>query len=369
MPRNFIVEGQVIDIETRNGIPELGVEAIDKDRLSRDDSLGKAITDRSGSFKIFYNKQDFQDDFRDSKPDIYLVVKDKKGDIVYTSKDNVRWNASRKERFIIHISTNLIEETMMKWDIEKSNEVKKQIAKNEELMKALSAKTKEVFDSFDIDLKGMSYIFEPRVFTMSKEEVPEMKMKSYASLTQVAMEDLIKKGKVPHYYEKVKIPVRPEPIEGIIDPEWLHILEKYRINERELVQDNPVPIKTSDILIKKIVGNSKLLNVLSQDIFKLLARHGIKFGDTQGCVLTPVVFETPVYAQLVGKVNDTKEIRGFGPQVIAESVSHGFKPVAGSIMVGDILVPSVSVDQMIWVGIPAPEMLFAQELLKQQIRI
>jgi hypothetical protein len=87
------VDGHVTDIK---GTPLEGylVIAMDKDTFSRDDELGTSTTDSSGYYRISYRTRDFS--FIESKPDIYLKVKDPSGTLVYTSKQ-VWFGAGRME--------------------------------------------------------------------------------------------------------------------------------------------------------------------------------------------------------------------------------------------------------------------------------
>jgi len=96
----FRVYGKVVAKTTGKGISNLIVEALDKD-LFVDDRLGSDITDKNGKFEIRYSGKDFQELFFDLKPDIYLRIKDKTGKVIHTSRDKVRYNAGRTEKFNI----------------------------------------------------------------------------------------------------------------------------------------------------------------------------------------------------------------------------------------------------------------------------
>ena len=106
--KGFVIYGKVTGQETQKSIAGLTVEALDKDLLV-DDRLGSAITDKEGHFEIVYDKEDFQEVFFDRKPDIYLKVKNPKGEIIYTSENKVKYEAARVEEFDMAISENLIE--------------------------------------------------------------------------------------------------------------------------------------------------------------------------------------------------------------------------------------------------------------------
>ena len=362
MRKDFIVYGEVLEKESKKGVHGLTIESFDKDVLTKDDKVGKTVTNEKGSFEIFYGKKDFRDDFFDRKPDIYLIVKNAKGEVLYSSKDRVRWNAGKKEKFIVEIPKELLKEAKIEWDIQRSNEVKKQIAGNEELMKQLSKTVEATLKEFGVKLEGMSYIFEPRVFHMDADIAPEMMVKWHASMIKALLDDAVKLGK---RVDIDKIKAKPEP--GGMDPYSLEVIEKYRLYE-EYINDDPIHTSPTQMLMNQIIGNKKLLQAFSSNVFGLLKEHGIEFIGTEGCVFTPMVFETPVYAQVVGKVNDYGQIRGFGPAVFADPSSVPAMP--GVIRVGDELtVGLVCRFPWWWIGIPAPEMLVGLDRIRENVRI
>ena len=144
--------------------------------------------------------------------------------------------------------------------------------------------------------------------------------------------------------------------------------------------DLPLHSKTVQILsaperlIKQIVGNKELLADFSKTVYGLLERKGIRFAGNEGCVFTPFVFETPVYAQKVAVVSDIKRVRGFGPQVLADSnplpainpyaYRLRIKPLPGIIEGPWGPTPGVILDRWWWIGIPAPEMLVALDKMR-----
>lgn len=98
----FKIYGEVVSKKTEKGIPGLLVEALDKDFLI-DDRLGSVFTDERGQFEIIYDREDFQEVFFDQKPDIYLRIKDKKGKVIHTTEDTVRYQGGKTEAFRIII--------------------------------------------------------------------------------------------------------------------------------------------------------------------------------------------------------------------------------------------------------------------------
>lgn len=106
--KGFVIYGKVRGEESKKSIAGLTVEALDKDLLV-DDRLGSAITDKDGNFEIVYDRDDFQALFFDQKPDIYLKVKNQKGEIIYTTENKVKYDAAKVQEFDMVIPEKLIE--------------------------------------------------------------------------------------------------------------------------------------------------------------------------------------------------------------------------------------------------------------------
>ena len=98
----FKIHGTVTQKESREGLPNLTIRALDKDFFC-DDLLGEAITDKKGYFEITYDKEDFQERYCDQKPDIYLRIFSPEGEEILTTEDKVRYNAGYTEAFSIVI--------------------------------------------------------------------------------------------------------------------------------------------------------------------------------------------------------------------------------------------------------------------------
>lgn len=108
----FQIVGKVVVSETVKGIPNLIIEALDKDLLF-DDRLGSVITGINGNFQIQYARKDFQELFCDAKPDIYLRVRKSDGTQLLTTEEKVRYEAATTESFYIKIPKSLLEEDDM----------------------------------------------------------------------------------------------------------------------------------------------------------------------------------------------------------------------------------------------------------------
>jgi len=273
----------------------------------------------------------------------------------------------------------------MKWNIEMSEQIKKKIAEDEKLMRKLSESVDGILRKHGIEFRNMSYVFEPRAFTMSREEAPEVMMKSRGAMLLEIVEDLYKRGftaeDISTQYALVDPTLLPKvclPLCGIPNPFTLRVLDELRIVER-LSGD---PRKKGGIIIdmmpeggviieacRWLVGNKVLLTELSESIFRILEEHGIKFGRNEGCVFTPFLFEKPIFAQKVS-VADTSKMRGFGPQVYAGPTPQPaivrVKPLPGIISAPELPpIPGVIFPPWWWIGIPAPEMLRALDMIRK----
>lgn len=101
----FKISGRVYESETGNGVPNLIVEAFDKDVL-KSDKLGQANTNTNGTFEITYSQADFQGKFEifESNPDLYIIVRTPDlSKILYSSEKSIRRNAKNHEHFEIVI--------------------------------------------------------------------------------------------------------------------------------------------------------------------------------------------------------------------------------------------------------------------------
>ncbi|MCD4768142.1 MAG: hypothetical protein K8R34_16775 [Methanosarcinales archaeon] len=96
----WIVSGQVID-EDEHGIKGLSVRFYNKDNRY-DDKIGSALTDDRGNFKIIIKMQDFRKG-QEPGPDLYLNVRDSKGNTLFTSEKAVRYDAGHEEVFNVTI--------------------------------------------------------------------------------------------------------------------------------------------------------------------------------------------------------------------------------------------------------------------------
>jgi len=72
-PIEFEITGQIININTNSGIPDLDIEAWDND-IDFDDQVGTANTDFLGRFSILFNSDYFFEPGENALPDIYFKI-------------------------------------------------------------------------------------------------------------------------------------------------------------------------------------------------------------------------------------------------------------------------------------------------------
>jgi len=99
-PNEWVVFGTVTDAQG-NPAAGLTVRVFDRDR-KYDDLLGDTNTDESGDFSAIYHERDFKET-GENLPDLYVMVMDASGKVIYSSRDSVRYEAGRSEYFAIRL--------------------------------------------------------------------------------------------------------------------------------------------------------------------------------------------------------------------------------------------------------------------------
>jgi hypothetical protein len=100
-PNEWMVFGTVTDPQ---GKPAAGliVRVFDRDR-KYDDLLKETTTDEFGGFSLVYPEHLLKE-LEEKRPDLYVMVNDAKGNIVYSSSDHVLYEAGRSEYFAIGLT-------------------------------------------------------------------------------------------------------------------------------------------------------------------------------------------------------------------------------------------------------------------------
>ncbi len=99
----FLIYGRVLASENGDPLADLTVLALDKDLLT-DDCLGTATTDKNGYFEIRFTEKAFRDNVLEGRPDVYLQVYNEHQNLIWSSRNKVRYGASDSERFDIKIA-------------------------------------------------------------------------------------------------------------------------------------------------------------------------------------------------------------------------------------------------------------------------
>jgi len=96
--QEWMVFGRVLD---SGGRPVVGVtvRVFDRDRRY-DDLLGETETDEYGDFAVVYHERDFAE-AGEGLPELYVMVEDRQGNLLYSSRAELRYEAGRAEYFQI----------------------------------------------------------------------------------------------------------------------------------------------------------------------------------------------------------------------------------------------------------------------------
>jgi hypothetical protein len=97
-PNEWLVYGRVLDEQGRP-VPGLRVRVFDRDR-KYDDLLGDTTTDEHGDFAAKYHARDFAE-VGEAQAELYVMVEDAAGTLLYSSRDKIRYEAGRVEYFEI----------------------------------------------------------------------------------------------------------------------------------------------------------------------------------------------------------------------------------------------------------------------------
>src|SRR5262245_3140253 len=95
----FHISGQVVAMHNGNGIPNLRVEAWDKDTKYHD-MLGEAQTDGDGHFEIDFDSSYFGDHAPDRYPDLFFKVF-RGRTLIHDTSDTVLWNVKSRDKTVV----------------------------------------------------------------------------------------------------------------------------------------------------------------------------------------------------------------------------------------------------------------------------
>jgi len=91
----FVVAGRVLDAETREALPGIRVQGMERDP-ENDDVLGEVRTDREGFYRLEYTEEHFHA-AQDEEPETYIRVLDEEGNALFTSDQSYRHKAGEVE--------------------------------------------------------------------------------------------------------------------------------------------------------------------------------------------------------------------------------------------------------------------------------
>jgi hypothetical protein len=101
-PNEWTVFGTVTDAAGK-AAGGLTVRVFDRDR-KLDDLLGETETNEFGDFSVVYHERDFKES-KEGLAELYVMVSDARGNVVYSSRDSVRYEAGRSEYFAIRLGS------------------------------------------------------------------------------------------------------------------------------------------------------------------------------------------------------------------------------------------------------------------------
>jgi hypothetical protein len=113
----YIIKGKITDASGK-AIINLNLQAMDSDQEwfedHNDDLLGSSRTGSDGSFEITFDDSAFTDSWVEKKPEIYLIVRNENGQIIYrTERVKIEYNdkANGSINIPINITLGSIEKT------------------------------------------------------------------------------------------------------------------------------------------------------------------------------------------------------------------------------------------------------------------
>ena len=112
---DYVIKGSVKDT---NGytIKNLKIQAMDSDQEffedRNDDMLGSIWVNDDGSFEISFDKEQFQDSWLEGNPDIYLMIRNMVGEIIYITETRRGVKPSDKKNLTFDIILDSLEKKL-----------------------------------------------------------------------------------------------------------------------------------------------------------------------------------------------------------------------------------------------------------------
>lgn len=106
---SYKIVGRVTTKEGNVAIPGLKIQVWDKDLGNIDEYLGDTITDDLGEFTIEFTEADFTHWGKEEKPDVYFIVTNKKGAVIHSTEETVKWESRKDEIFYIRIPKDVLD--------------------------------------------------------------------------------------------------------------------------------------------------------------------------------------------------------------------------------------------------------------------
>lgn len=306
--KRFRIHGVVRRRGKKKGIPDLRVQALDKD-LFFDDRLGSATTDSDGRFEIRYAESDFKD-FFDSRPDIYLRISDTAGSVLFTTEDKVRYEARDTEKFIVVLPAvaELIGDT---------SSLIHHLLRNKVLLAELSETVAGALQEKCLLADDLGFTLVPLVC-----DRPE----SMADLF-VAVQGPHPEPSHSHAFtgrlSRSSNATSPVPhADSLMRPWWwwwiglppmelLQWLEHQRLSDVPVAEQTGLPTRESADFARRIMADKALVTQLSSRIERLFSKHGVSMEAGKTYVFAPAVYKRPVFTgeafvpQLIDSAADT----------------------------------------------------------------
>lgn len=152
------------------------------------------------------------------------------------------------------------------------------------------------------------------------------------------------------------------PFPGIPQPEFLRIIEKYRV----ISDPKPEPAMP---LREQVLRNKELLMELSEAVSSVLNEHGVAISEDVMHVFSPIVYKKPIFAhEMFMSMQSSK----FTPVVFThplEAIPIHIPELARWLWASAVYTPTIPIPPPTPIdGIPAPELLYALEKFEFRIR-